>query len=269
VTPNQDMTQRPSPDLIDIFIILLLAASIDIFIFTIAAQFINSAAFQRLPAFVTDAYSSIWASVVSGGAGIGLVIIKSLSARRAQKPNYLLFVSIAAAALLAAILGIAIVSQHLNPRPPIYPPPGVALIDTSKISNSAAEFEFDSLPGGPMVSYRLTGTYQVKGSEVSGHLKGGFLTTTESFAPLFPMSITRLVFRSCYIHPVGGIDQMDIFPAIGKARNSKDLDIKLEKNKTYEFPEMDFIFDLPPDFQPNRIWLCAGMENGAGYFPAQ
>jgi hypothetical protein len=53
---------RASPDLIDAFIVILIATAVDIFVFSMATQFI---------------YSAIWTSVVSGGAGIGMAILKA------------------------------------------------------------------------------------------------------------------------------------------------------------------------------------------------
>lgn len=258
----------PRADLVDIFIVLLLASALDIFVFTIATQFIGNSAFLTLPSFLTDAYSSIWASVASGAAGIGLVVVKSLSASRPEKPNYILLVLLTAAALLAAIIAIAIAARWLNPRPFLQPPPGVALIDPSKNSAAPQPFEFVSLPGST-VAHRLKGSYSVKNREVSGAMTAGVVVPTEAFNPAFPQSVTKLTFRACYIHPVYGSDQMDVFPVLGKSDNSVDLKIPLEKNHSYKLPPMSFSFQLPVDARPNRTWLCAAIENSLGYMPAQ
>jgi hypothetical protein len=262
--PSIPISSKPSLDLVDIFIVLLFAASIDIFIFTIGTQFINNSAFQTLPAFVTDAYSAIWASVASGGAGVGLVVVKALLQRRTKRPNYFLFVSLTAAVLLFGILGIALASQYLNPRPALMPPPGVALLDKTGPTN----FEFNSLPGA-QASPRLMGTYRVEDRKVRGHLSRGSVTTTSLFQPMFPIILRRLEIRSCYIHSVYGADQMDVFPPIGKSQNSQDINIQLEKNQTYDLPTIDFEFELPNDAKLNRTWLCAALVNDAGYIPAQ
>jgi hypothetical protein len=255
---------KPSLDLVDIFIVLLFSASIVIFIFTIGTQFINSPAFQILPAFVTDAYSAIWASLASGGAGVGLVVVKSLLQDRTARPNYFLYVALTSTAFVFAVIAIAMVSQYLNPRPPLYPPTGVTLLDKA----GPASFEFSSLPGS-QASVRMKGTYQVKDGEVSGHLDEGSVTTTALFQPPFSMTLSRLEMRSCYIHPVYGADQMDVFPPIGKSENTQDINIKLEKDHTYELPKMNFKFKLANDARLNRTWLCAALDNDAGYMPAQ
>jgi hypothetical protein len=255
---------KPSLDLVDIFIVLLFAASIDIFILTIGTQFSNNSVFQVLPAFVTDAYSAIWASLASGGAGVGLVVVKALIQHRTARPNYFLFVSVTATVLLVAILAIAVVSHFLNSRPSPNPPPGVTLLEKT----GPATFEFGSLPGS-QASVQMTGTYQVKDREVRGHLDHGSVTTTAFFQSPFSTTLRRLVIRSCYIHSVYGADQMDIFPPIGKSENSQQISIKLEKNHTYELPKMDFVFELPKDARLNRTWLCAALDHDAGYMPVQ
>lgn len=96
------------PDLIDAFIVLLLAAAIDIFVFAMATQFINSPVFQKLPSFITDAYTAIWTSVVAGAAGIGAAILKAVNRPAGtQTPNYLVYVLVTSLVILAVIVGLA------------------------------------------------------------------------------------------------------------------------------------------------------------------
>jgi hypothetical protein len=105
---------KVQPDLIDAFIILLLAAAIDIFVFAMATQFINSPIFQKLPGFITDAYSAIWSSIVAGGAGIGAAILKALTRPAgSQTPNYLFYAVFTALGLIFVILGLAFVALLL------------------------------------------------------------------------------------------------------------------------------------------------------------
>jgi hypothetical protein len=78
------------PGLIDVFIVLALAGAIDIFIFAMATQFINNPVFDKLPSFITDAYSAIWSSAVAGAAGVGAAIAKVLTRKSGSAtPNYL------------------------------------------------------------------------------------------------------------------------------------------------------------------------------------
>lgn len=255
---------RPSLDLVDIFIVLLFSASIVIFIFTIGTQFINSPTFQVLPTFVTNAYSAIWTSLASGVTGVGLVVVKSLLQDRTTRPNYFLYVAVTSTVFIFAVIGIAMASRYLNPRPPPPVPVGVALLNIA----GPASFEFGALPGS-QAAVRMKGTYQVKDGEVSGHVDEGSVTTNALFQPPFTMTLNRMEMRSCYIHPVYGADQMDIFPPVGKSENSQDINIKLEKEHTYQLPKMDFKFKLASDARPDRAWLCAALDNDAGYMPAQ
>ena len=171
--------------------------------------------------------------------------------------------------LLAVLAALPPLLQLLDPVQIMNTPSGVSLIDPTQDTKDVAEFEFEPLPGSS-IQFRLKGTYSVRNRTVSGVMTDGYFQTTEQFVPLFQATLTRLVFRSCYIHTVARRDQKDIFPVIGKASNSSDLNIKLEKNKSYQLPGFSFTFELPPEAQPKRTWLCAAMENDmGGYVPAQ
>jgi hypothetical protein len=261
--------RRTSPDLIDVFIILLLASAIDIFVFTMATQFIGSSTFERLPTFLTDAYSAIWTSAASGAAGIGLLIVKTLALRRQEHPNYFLLALAAALTLMVAVIAMAVASKFLNPAPAAALPLGVSIIDTTDKNARSTDFEFSSLPGS-LVRHRLKGSYFFRDGEVFGEMTDGFMSPTEQFTPAFPVTATRLFFRACYLHPIYGVDQMDTFPFVGNSTNSVDLNIKLEKGASYKLPSTKFSFKLPPEARPGRTWLCAAIENTmGGYFPAQ
>jgi hypothetical protein len=105
---------KVQPDLIDAFIILVLAIAIDIFAFAMATQFISSPVFQKLPSFITDAYTAIWGSIVAGAAGIGAAVLKALTRPAgSQTPNYLFYVVFTALGLLVVILGLSLVALML------------------------------------------------------------------------------------------------------------------------------------------------------------
>jgi|SRR6185295_771271 len=111
MTPPQP---KVHPDLIDAFIILLLAAAIAIFVFAMATQFISSPVFQKLPSFVTDTYTAVWSSVVAGAAGIGGALLKALTRTPgAQTPNYLFYVVFTAIGLIVLIVGLAFLALAL------------------------------------------------------------------------------------------------------------------------------------------------------------
>lgn len=170
-------------------------------------------------------------------------------------------------ALLIAIIAIAAAFHWLNPHPALNTPPGVTLIDPTKDSTQPISFEFVTLPGDP-TPHRLSGTFTVSGGEVHGNLHHGTFTTTDQL-PYVPPFLTKLTFNICYIHPVNGMDQKDVFPLVGKTDNSIPLNIRLKANMTYELPVMQFTLKIPTEAQPNRTWLCAAIENPAGYFVSQ
>jgi hypothetical protein len=118
---------RGSPDLIDAFIVILIATAVDVFVFSMAAQFISNPAFQKLPTFITDTYSAIWTSVVSGGVGIGMAILKALGRKPGQHaPNYLLYILSTASGLFLAIVTLAYLSTRIAPAPAAAAAPTVA-----------------------------------------------------------------------------------------------------------------------------------------------
>ena len=76
-----------TPDLISTALILLLSAAITIFFFWISSQFLGIDHFQKLPRFITGAFSGVWSAVVSGTAGIGLAIIRTVTYRNRPQPR--------------------------------------------------------------------------------------------------------------------------------------------------------------------------------------
>ncbi|EJJ28073.1 hypothetical protein [Rhizobium sp. CF142] len=266
MTAYQNQSRRATPDLIDVFIIILLAGAIDIFIFTIATQFVARNTFQQLPSFLTDAYKAVWASVVSGTAGVGLVIVKSLRSTRIRRPNYLLWVLATAGTSVVAIVLVAILAQILNPRPALTVPPGVALISSGMSAPST--FEFKPLPGAPGAEFDLVGTFAVSSNEVTGELKSGSFTIPNGLK-YAPQKISEAAFRVCYLHSVYGADQMDLFPPIAKSENAIPLNIAPEMGKAYTIPPGKFKFQLPSDINPQRAWLCSALNTDFGYIPMQ
>ncbi|MEA2879099.1 MAG: hypothetical protein QOF14_4295 [Hyphomicrobiales bacterium] len=264
---------KAHPDLIDALIIILIAGAVDIFLFAMAAQFISSPVFQKLPSFITDAYTAIWSSIVAGGAGIGGAIVKAFTRKaNVQAPNYLVYVLATAILGLIAILLLAVVALRIAPSgASLQIPPGVHRLNPK--SNDGREQTFDlerpAASSGPaVVTYVLKGKISLKEGKVSGRLENGIFRTGENFAPLGPVRITRLEFSTCYIRRIASNDQIDSYPP-PKSANAQDLDIVLERNKTYTLPPMDFSFELPADSDSDKMWLCAAIRQDTGaYWPA-
>ncbi|MGL3104625.1 hypothetical protein [Bradyrhizobium sp. BR 1432] len=116
--PDHSRSGTARPDLVDAFIVLLIATALDIFVFSMATQFISSPAFQKLPSFIMDTYSAIWTSVASGVTGVGLALVKAINRKPGQHaPNYLLYILATAFGLIAAIVLLAFISLRMAPVP--------------------------------------------------------------------------------------------------------------------------------------------------------
>jgi hypothetical protein len=261
--------QRVSADAIDVFIILLLATALDIFVLSLATQFVGSAAFMRLPDFLTSTYSAIWTSLASGVAGLGLVVVKALGTRRARRPNYLLWTPVSAGGLLLTIVAIAILTRMLNPYPRPEPPREVFQIDLSGQPSEPRQFEFSPLAGS-RAAVHMVGTYSTDGKIVKGEMTSGELETSESYQLIFPMDLQRVAFRACYFRKLGGVEQMDVFPSRSSKSNSTELKVAMKTGRQLiTLPPFKFSFAVPADAENGRIWLCAAIENSVGYIPAQ
>lgn len=269
-SPNQQRT-KPTPDLIDVFLILLLSAAITLFVFWIASQSANNPVFAQLPPYIATAFSSIWASAATGTAGIGLVIIKALSNNTRPTPNYLLYILATTALIFISVLILGNIFNSKSDSTPIDPPYGATLIDTTDTSDTR---DLDLVSHDNVFQgLELKGTYNIKDGKISGKVTGGTYRTYPAFVP--PMNLRQISVQLCYIHKIQGVQGfegkigMQNFPPEPKASNSIDIDISLDRDKSYDLPSFDFKFNLPPDFVKNKGWLCGAAYNDhGGYFPA-
>jgi hypothetical protein len=172
------------------------------------------------------------------------------------------FLGVATSLLLLLLLYLWLTQPQL-----LKAPAGVAMIDPAKASTEEMSFDMATLPGGDF-TVNLAGTYSVKSGLVQGRLEKGLFKTSVDFKPLFP-SLSGLAFQACYLHVIGGIDQIDRFPLTAKEGNSVSLSIMLEKGKSYDLPIFKFSFQLPREARVNRTWLCAAFINDGGFIPVQ
>jgi hypothetical protein len=133
------------PDLIDAFIVIALASAINIFLFWLATQFTDNPVFQKLFSFITDTYTAIWTSAVSGLAGVGAAIAKALTRKAgAQTPNYLFYVLGTAVLFFVLVIVLALLSSWLNqkkhlPMHPISRPRTKSVLESCKINVRPAQ----------------------------------------------------------------------------------------------------------------------------------
>lgn len=271
--PNRE-SRKSAPDLVSSLVVILISAAITIFVFWISSQYLGQTNFSRLPDFITGVYKGLWSSVVTGATGIGLAIVRALTTRGSPQPNYLKLIGITTVCFLVPITILITappIAEYLTNRKTIEPPSGVVRITGPSQQKTQFDLEMPTLPPPVYQRYVLRGTFAIENGIVKGHLDSGKFEVNKELPKQYPGQLTRVSFRACFIHPINGIDQMDVYPTNPKARDSIEINVNLSPDKTsYEFPPGDFEFDLPTSQDLRRAWLCAGIWNDAGgYFPAQ
>ncbi len=112
---NKD-SGKVTPDLTSSLVVLLVSTAIVIFIFWIASQFLQVPSFQKLPDFISGTYKGFWSTAVTGGAGIGLAIVRAFTHRNEPHPDYLNLILKVTAVLLAAVI-LIIFLPAMAPKP--------------------------------------------------------------------------------------------------------------------------------------------------------
>lgn len=269
------MTRTPAqsihPDIVDVFIIILLAAAIDIFVFWMATQFTAIPVFQTLPGFVTGAFSGIWTSVATGTAGIGLVLVKYIGTARADRPNYFVYVAGTAAGLFVVILLLAVVSIFVirlkdgstSPRP--LPPLGAFLLD---IPTDGSDQILNQNNGNQYFSYSYEGTVALKGQTLQGTLKPSTFTTSEKFVPLSGQTLNAIAVNFCHWKWIGSSWSVDWSPVHNGVKNSASINVPLKTSQTVPLPQLPFEIPIPSDADRSQSWLCVRLNfNDGGFFP--
>ncbi|MGZ2455643.1 hypothetical protein [Rhizobium anhuiense] len=268
---NRTSAQSVRPDIVDVFIIILLAATLDIFVFWMATQFIASPVFQNLPAFVTGAFTGIWTSIATGTAGIGLVLVKYFGTTKTDRPNYFVYVAGTAAGLFAVILVLAIASIFVGqlgdgakpPKP--LPISGAFLLD---IPPDGSEQIFNKESGNPYFSYSYQGTVALKGQNLEGTLKPSTFRTSAKFTPLPGQTLNAIAVKFCHWKWIGSAWSVDWSPLHNGVKNSAQINVPLTPNQTVPLPEVPFEIPVPSDADRAQSWLCVRLNfNDDGFIP--
>ena len=267
---------QPFPDLIDASIILLISTSINIFIFWLASQSMDDTVFAQLPDFITGTFSSIWASIAAGTAGVGLVVVKALVRKGQPRPHYLLYILVSSLSicLIVVLLGSALFKN----KPHMDPPVDVEVVDLKQ--NDVRKFDLETPQMAGMAStYAMTGSYSIKAGHIVGHVDPIEFRTNDQFKPQYPLSISRAALSLCYIHilkDIPGLPQLngtlgvESSPRNPKSSNATPVfNIVLNADQTNTLPGFDFDIPVPSDYRSRRGWLCGQVYNGSGFFPAQ
>lgn len=92
------------PGFLDSIIIILVSAALVLFLLWVTSRTLGLSAFENVPGWLAESYKSIWTSVASGAAGIGLAIVKALQRKKDEAhPNYLLLIGLTTVGMLALI----------------------------------------------------------------------------------------------------------------------------------------------------------------------
>ncbi len=82
-----------SPDFLDSLIVLLVSVGLALFLLWATSRTQRIVAFEDLPQWLHDFFSSIWTSIAAGSAGIGLAVVKALKRNpTGSRPNYMLWI---------------------------------------------------------------------------------------------------------------------------------------------------------------------------------
>ena len=265
---HRQLESRP-PDLIEVFIILLISAAAIIFIFWISTQYLGSDEFKNLPGWIVAVFSNIWTAVGTGATGVGLALVKALSTRGKPQPNYLKYVGLCVAGLLVPIALLITITQVSSDHGPVATqPPNTVTIDRNKIDKT--DFDLEVPFGFPTpLKYTLRGSFRVQDGAVIGHLDSGKVAVSQFLPEGFPHMINRISFRACYIDSRDPRQPRNIFPVTPKTRDSVDTSLQIKPDASYSIPSADFGFDLPPAAHIRAMWLCAALQTETGMFPAE
>jgi hypothetical protein len=269
----EDKVMRAArPDVVDVFIILLLATAIDIFLFWMATQFTANPVFQKLPDFVSGAYSGVWTSIATGTAGIGLVIVKYISQRNKDHINYFLYVSATAVGLFGLIVAtslLSILTEKWKSSGETPPKPAIPFSSFRlDIPPDGTNQIFDNNDNTWGWDYRYKGTISLTNRRIIGALQPSTFRTSQAFIPLPEQTLQRLDANICHWQFVSGVWSVDWFPAHSNTNNSVELNIPLKAGLKEDMPGFEFTINVPENIDLKESWLCFKLDfNGGGYFP--
>jgi hypothetical protein len=264
-TPDPPPQRSRTPDLPEVFIVLLISAAVVIFVFWISTQFLGAATFQNLPPWLTAVFKNVWAAVGAGATGIGLALLKAFTSRGQPQPNYFKYISFSVSGFLLIILVLVRIG---SPKPvgPYPPPPNTSAIDYNK--SAPVEFDLEN-PSNIPLKYRLQGSFTVQNGILTGRLASGKVEAPHVLPEMFPRTITRISFRACYNDPTIPELVRNVFPPTPKARDSLDVNLQLKPDASYALQSGEFTFELPPRNHVSAAWLCAALATDVSYFPAE
>jgi hypothetical protein len=269
---NGDGIKAAQPDIVDVFIIILLASAIDIFLFWMATQFTANPVFQKLPDFVSGAYSGVWTSIATGTAGIGLVIAKYLSQRHKDHINYFLYVSSTSIGFFVIIIAISLISLFTDKsrvQAQIPPKPPVSFSSFRlDIPSDGTDQIFDQNDNTWGWDYSYKGRISLIDRKLKGALQPSIFRTSLAFRPLPDQTLRRISADICYWKLINGAWYVEWFPPHSNTKNSVEINIPMKADMSANMPGFDFNITAPNEADLKESWLCLKIDfNGGGFVP--
>jgi hypothetical protein len=243
---NAEATSKSPPrkgslSLLDAVIVILTSCSILIFVFTIGAKFLGQATFDKLPDFIKDSYSAIWsAGVVAGGALVGSVV-DALSKEPSTKANFIVYILGTTILIMGLIVGIVELSRNIE-GPQFLVPMGATAIDLHRDSTQPIEFYLQNRLGfGNQV--RISGTYSLKGGQLTGNVTNSEIDPVNGVAPGAPVAAIKLNSLSvhvCYLAVRNGAPTYTQAPAFPTSSNSQGIATTMNIGSPYRIPNFAF-----------------------------
>lgn len=101
---NAETKASAAPGFMDSIIIILVSAALVLFLLWATSRTQRIVAFEELPDWLKGSYNAVWTSAASGGAGIGLAIVRVFTRKPDDpRPNYLLWIMIITIIMLILI----------------------------------------------------------------------------------------------------------------------------------------------------------------------
>jgi hypothetical protein len=258
--------REPQLTLIDTAIVLLISVGLLIFIFWLATTFAGAAAFNQLPAFIQNPFQAIWSSVITGGTGIGIAIVRSVTARGRPTPNYLRQILLATGMMLVVIIAISYLAR---PRGPIMQlASDLTFVDPYSDTKAPVDFTLAGKPGfGPQDSYQVKGSYEIKSGVLFVHMTGGIFKLTPGFK-IKPEKLTYVSVGLCYVvKQENGGESWMAYPPVSPAKGGRDLNLTFVDDQPVQLPALELkVRGIPSDLPKKKTWLCAQLWTDLGGF---
>jgi hypothetical protein len=233
---------RQSLSILDAIIVVLLSAACILFLFWIVSRVSDLQVFEDLPDWMTQGFSSVWSSLSTAAAGVGMFTLRYFTHRDEGNPPFLKWIMACVAAFLlfiVATLGIFILANFVKADQKTYP----ALKNRFLITNETG--------GKWALKYSVTGRYAIQ----PGVLKG-YVERLSIHADRAGIMVNRITLGMCYTTDGAG---WQIFPTMDAQtpNDTVSLGAAIPQDSIFEIKDLAFTIQVPPFLKDKKPWLCA------------